>query len=713
MVATVKSPAAPTAGQANAPTGILAQVAQARAQRASGGATDAGGGNFVAQARALVGDSAVSVGQVDALISQYKTAKASKAPASNAEQRSRESIDREMPKLLDQLRSAAAQGKVSRDEFDTIGKLVVDVKTSPSASNFLKAKAAIQDAGGSALLGAGSGMVQVRKDHLLSEILEHGDFGNANIDGTKFIYNAASNTWAPQVGGQPIAHGTSNTQALYDALKTLDVASVNGVNVGSVDGDEMAEIVDAARHALRQGAGRISNGDLDTLSAMIGVANFRGIEPPPQHPAPTLAPAVLPPPAVNGAGQVATTQVAQPAPAPVAPATQTPITQAVQEVFNQLMRQLGVKPLTANAQGPNALQGGPSVPGQPPTTGQQPAGWRLDTGDVVGPRIDWQQMFGDKVGSNFVVVPSVLDSEARTRLMLGFSNADVAREIWTQFRQQWGDVASTQVTRFGDVPSAVAPNPVVTLPAPPPAPAKTQWSAVDNGNGTGVIDIGTHKIELNEANSQWVVTDKATGKQTRIWGDPHVDYNNDGTTDLDFKGNLNLMLGNTRVHIATVPFGNTGETLSSRLTISDGNQTLVVNGLAQHVGGVDTDGKMSITRVQGEAAAKAFDGTWGHQVVYQGGDGAWHVAAGKLLQGSLKLGADGKERVEFSKVDQTKRLPQFGGQVGDGFTVAQKEQMSMLMQMIAQQMTDMLRRMQQQGGAGGNLAALYGGRAGG
>jgi len=713
MVATVKSPAAPTAGQANAPTGKLAQVEQARAQRASGGAIDAGNGKFVAQARALVGDSAVSVGQVDALISQYKTAQASKAPASKAEQRSRESIDREMPKLLEQLRKAADQGKVSRDEFDTIGKLVVDVKTYPSASNFLKAKTAIQDAGGSALLGAGAGMVQVRKDHVLSEILEHGDFGNDNIDKSKFIYDAASNAWTPLGGGQPIAHGTSNTQALYDALKTL--------NVGSVDGNELDDIADAARHALRQGVGKLSNEDLDTLSAMIGVANFTGIKPPPQHPAPTLAPAVLPPPAVNGAGQVATTQVAQPAPAPVAPATQTPITQAVQEVFNQLMQQLGVKPLTANAQGPNALQGGPSVPGQPPTTGQQPAGWSLDTGDVVGPRIDWQQMFGDTVGSNFVVVPSVLDSEARNRLMLGHSNADVARDIWTQFRQQWGDVASTQVTRFGDVPSAVAPNPVVTLPpnpvvtlpAPPPAPAKTQWSAVDNGNGTGVIDIGTHNIELNESNSQWVVTDKATGEQTRIWGDPHVDYNNDGTTDLDFKGNLNLMLGNTRVHIETVPYGNTGETLSSRLTISDGNQTLVVNGLAQHVGGVDTDGKMSITRLQGDAAAKAFDSTWGDQVVFQGGDGAWHVATGKLLQGSLKLGADGKEQVEFSNVDQTQRLPEFGGQVGDGFTVAQKNQMSMLMQTIAQQLTDTLRRMQQQGSAGGILAALYGGRAGG
>lgn len=707
MVATVKSPAAPTAGQANAPTGILAQVKQASAQRASGGAIDAGNGKFVAQARALVGDSAVSVGQVDALISQYKTAQASKAPASKAEQRSRESIDREMPKLLDQLRKAADQGKVSRDEFDTIGKLVVDVKTYPSASNFLKAKTAIQDAGGSALLGAGAGMVQVRKDHVLSEILEHGDFGNANIDKSKFIYDAASNAWTPLGGGQPIAHGTSNTQALYDAVKTL--------NVGSVDGNELDDIADAARHALRQGVGKLSNEDLDTLSAMIGVANLQRevpLGPRPHHP-----PSFLPPPSVNGASQVAVTQVApppiaRPPIAPVAPATQTPITQAVQEVFNQLMQQLGVKPLTANAQGPNALQGGPSVPGQPPTTGQQPAGWSLDTGDVVGPRIDWQQMFGDEVGSNFVVVPSVLDSEARNRLMLGYSNADVARDIWTQFRQQWGDVASTQVTRFGDVPSAVAPNPVVTLPAPPPAPAKTQWSAVDNGNGTGVIDIGTHNIELNEANSQWVVTDKATGKQTRIWGDPHVDYNNDGTTDLDFKGNLNLMLGNTRVHIATVPAGN-GETLSSRLTISDGNQTLMVNGLAQSFGGVDKDGKMSITRLQGDAAAKAFDSTWGDQVVYQGGDGAWHVAAGKLLQGSLKLGADGKERVEFSKVDQTKRLPQFGGQVGDGFTVAQKNQMSMLMQMIAQQMTDMLRRMQQQGGAGGNLAALYGGRAGG
>jgi hypothetical protein len=102
---------------------------------------------------------------------------------------------------------------------------------------------------------------------------------------------------------------------------------------------------------------------------------------------------------------------------------------------------------------------------------------------------------------------------------------------------------------------------------------------------------------------------------------------------------------------------------------------------------------MKITRLEGAAAAQAYDKSWGDQVVYQGGDGAWYVAAGKLQQGSLKLGADGKERVDFSKVDGSQRLPQFGGSVGRGFTITDgDQQMKAALRMIMQQLTDLLQR---------------------
>ncbi|MFN8994030.1 MAG: DUF1521 domain-containing protein, partial [Pseudomonadota bacterium] len=387
-----------------------------------------------------------------------------------------------------------------------------------------------------------------------------------------------------------------------------------------------------------------------------------------------------------------------------------PMAQAMQGVFDALMKQLGV-----NAPFPSAA---PAV---------MPVGRDLKTGDRVGPNVDWRQMYGDQPGSNFLVVPTQMANEARNRLALGYSNADVSRDIWTQFKQEWGDVAtSVPVTRFGDasnpVPFSAAessirgPQASLSLveprsfrpqfpwrqpplppvgPQPPLPPVQQPWGAFYNSDGTGSIDIGTHTIRLNEKSSEWVVTDKQTGKQTRIWGDPHVDYNNDGKTDLDFKGNLNLMLGNTRIHIETVPFGKNGQTLSSRLTISDGRQALVVDGLSQkNTQGVDQDGKMRITRLDRDAAARAYDSNWGDQVVHQGQDGAWYVASGQLKQGALKLGADGKERVDFSKVDGSKRLPRFGGPVGGGFTIGDREQMTAALRMIMQQMMDLIQRMQ-------------------
>src|SRR5581483_776734 len=52
----------------------------------------------------------------------------------------------------------------------------------------------------------------------------------------------------------------------------------------------------------------------------------------------------------------------------------------------------------------------------------------------------------------------------------------------------------------------------------PPAP----WSATNRGNGQGTIDLGNYTLKLNKGDSSWTLTNKHTGAETKVWGDPHV-----------------------------------------------------------------------------------------------------------------------------------------------------------------------------------------------
>jgi hypothetical protein len=177
------------------------------------------------------------------------------------------------------------------------------------------------------------------------------------------------------------------------------------------------------------------------------------------------------------------------------------------------------------------------------------------------------------------------------------------------------------------------------------AASDSSWTFVNNGDGTGTIDLGNYTVSLKESNYEWTVTDKTTGQQTRVWGDPHVDFQNDGDTDLDFKANLSLMLEDgTKITCETLPFGN-GQTVSTKLVITNKDQAIEVTGLAA---GMDAD--LNIKKI--DDAAAAWDTSWGKTVVYQGNDGSWYGASGLLQQGSIL--DDGS--LNLDKVDKSKRL---------------------------------------------------------
>jgi hypothetical protein len=126
--------------------------------------------------------------------------------------------------------------------------------------------------------------------------------------------------------------------------------------------------------------------------------------------------------------------------------------------------------------------------------------------------------------------------------------------------------------------------------------AQPNWTVQQNG-GQAHIDLGNYTLDLDESNSQFVLTNKATGEQTKVWGDPHMVV--DGKAVGDFYGTTTLNLDDgTKITINTTPYnaGN-GMTLSSGLTITQGDRAIVVGGLDQNTLG---DLKISQSKIGGQ-----------------------------------------------------------------------------------------------------------------
>lgn len=107
------------------------------------------------------------------------------------------------------------------------------------------------------------------------------------------------------------------------------------------------------------------------------------------------------------------------------------------------------------------------------------------------------------------------------------------------------------------------------------------WEIKQDG-GKAQIDLGNYTLDLNEGNSEFILTNKQTGEKTRIWGDPHMEVN--GKAVGDFYGTMTLNLDDgTKITIHTTPYDkNNNMTLSTELVITKGDQAMVVQGLDQN-----------------------------------------------------------------------------------------------------------------------------------
>ncbi len=160
------------------------------------------------------------------------------------------------------------------------------------------------------------------------------------------------------------------------------------------------------------------------------------------------------------------------------------------------------------------------------------------------------------------------------------------------------------------------------------------WTCTQEG-GKGTIDLGGYSISLQEYNSIWVLTNKATCTSTRIWGDPHVDIGNNGSTEFDFKKSMSFQLSDgTKITVDTVAWGNSGETLSSKLTITDwcGNKAMVVTGLGWDSDGV---GNLDVQKIDGQGKALDLATADGAFTLYENPNGDWNVFDGRVANQNL------------------------------------------------------------------------------
>jgi hypothetical protein len=112
------------------------------------------------------------------------------------------------------------------------------------------------------------------------------------------------------------------------------------------------------------------------------------------------------------------------------------------------------------------------------------------------------------------------------------------------------------------------------------APAQPKFTATMPDNGKAEIDLGDgNTLSINEANSEIIVRD-ADGKATRIWGDPHVDYN--GQHVGDFWGTTTFVLENgTKITINTEKSSWNDMTYAEQIVVTRGDQALVVDGVSE------------------------------------------------------------------------------------------------------------------------------------
>jgi len=126
------------------------------------------------------------------------------------------------------------------------------------------------------------------------------------------------------------------------------------------------------------------------------------------------------------------------------------------------------------------------------------------------------------------------------------------------------------------------------------------------GGGKDVPLGNGYTLHLENKDNAWSITD-AEGNTVRVWGDPHVDENADGSDDWDFTGTTTFMLDDgTKITVGTRDVGE-GRSVTETLTITNGDRAIVVTGIADNNVQIDSSQTNSDTTEGGQSIDTAVD----------------------------------------------------------------------------------------------------------
>jgi len=135
------------------------------------------------------------------------------------------------------------------------------------------------------------------------------------------------------------------------------------------------------------------------------------------------------------------------------------------------------------------------------------------------------------------------------------------------------------------------------------------------------IPLGNgYTLHLENKDSAWRITD-AEGNTVRVWGDPHVDENADGTDEWDFTQATTFMLDDTtKITVGTKGVGE-GRSVTDTLTITNGDRAIVVTGIADNNVQIDSSQTNADPSEGGQSIDRAVDD--GDVLVEDGGVNQW------------------------------------------------------------------------------------------
>lgn len=124
-------------------------------------------------------------------------------------------------------------------------------------------------------------------------------------------------------------------------------------------------------------------------------------------------------------------------------------------------------------------------------------------------------------------------------------------------------------------------------------PANPSNASTQMVGGKAVFENDSYRISAGD-NNEVLIQNKHTGETYRAWGDPHMDI--DGKHMFDFWGTTTFVLDDgTKVTIETTPWGNNPDaTLSSKVTITNGDYGVQITGVD-----TNTQGDLAIDEGKG------------------------------------------------------------------------------------------------------------------